>query len=54
MTACEYLADQGLIGKASLPVHLTRRSNVEVQETAFFDVNGDGGGGRDAWRDRGR
>ena len=37
MTACEYLADQGLIGKASLPVHLTRRSNVEVQETAFFD-----------------
>ena len=52
VTACEYLADQGLIGKASLPVHLTRRSNVEVQETAFFDV--DGGGGRDAWRARGR
>ena len=35
-TACEYLADQGLIGKASLPVRLTKRSNVEVQELAFF------------------
>jgi uncharacterized protein len=34
--ACEYLADQGLIGKASTPVRLTRRSNVEVQELAFF------------------
>jgi hypothetical protein len=33
---CEYLADQGLIGRASAPVHLTRRSNVEVQELAFF------------------
>ena len=33
---CEYLADQGLIGKASTPAHLTRRSNVEVQELAFF------------------
>jgi hypothetical protein len=35
-TACEYLADQGLIGKASTPVHLTKKSNVEVQELAFF------------------
>jgi predicted nucleotidyltransferase len=35
-TACEYLADQGLIGKASTPVRLTRKSNVEVQELAFF------------------
>ena len=35
-TACEYLADQGLIGKASTPVQLTRKSNVEVQELAFF------------------
>jgi hypothetical protein len=35
VTACEYLADQGLIGKASVPVHLTKRSNVEVQELAF-------------------
>jgi hypothetical protein len=34
--ACEYLADQGLIGKASTPVQLTRKSNIEVQELAFF------------------
>lgn len=34
-TACEYLADQGLIGKASTPVQLTKRSNVLVQEQAF-------------------
>jgi uncharacterized protein len=39
-TACEYLADQGLIGKASMPVHLTKKSNVEVQELAFFYVEG--------------
>jgi predicted nucleotidyltransferase len=37
-TACEYLADQGLIGKASTPVRLTRKSNVEVQEIAFFSL----------------
>jgi len=35
-TACEYLADEGLIGKASVPVKLTKKSNVEVQELAFF------------------
>jgi hypothetical protein len=35
-TACEYLADQGLIGKASTPVRLTKRSNIEAQELAFF------------------
>ena len=35
-TACEYLADQGLIGKAGAPVHLTKKSNVHVQELAFF------------------
>ena len=35
-SACEYLADQGLIGKASAPVQLTRKSNIEVQELAFF------------------
>jgi hypothetical protein len=34
-SACEYLADQGLIGKVSTPVQLTRRSNVLVQELAF-------------------
>lgn len=33
--ACEYLADQGLIGKVSTSVQLTRRSNVLVQELAF-------------------
>lgn len=34
--ACEYLADQNRIGKASTPVQLTKRSNVSVQELAFF------------------
>jgi hypothetical protein len=37
-TACEYLADQGLIGKASTAVRLTKRSNVDVQELAFFHL----------------
>lgn len=37
-TACEYLADQGLIGKAATPVQLTRKSNVQVQELAFFSL----------------
>ena len=37
-TACEYLADQGLIGKASAPLRLTKRSNVAVQELAFFST----------------
>jgi uncharacterized protein len=37
-TACEYLADQGLIGKASTPVRLTKKSNVAVQELAFFSM----------------
>ena len=41
--ACEYLSDRGLIGKAPLPVHLTRRSNVDVNELAFFcGESGDG------------
>lgn len=35
-TACEYLADQKLIGKAPLPVRLTKRSSVAVEEIAFF------------------
>ncbi len=34
--ACEYLADQGLIGKASASVQLTRKSNIDLQELAFF------------------
>jgi hypothetical protein len=37
-TACEYLADLGLIGKASISVRLTKRSNVDVQELAFFSL----------------
>ena len=34
--ACEYLADQGLIGKASMPARLTKKSNIDVEELAFF------------------
>jgi len=37
-TACEYLADQRLIGKASSSIRLTKRSNVDVQELAFFAI----------------
>jgi hypothetical protein len=37
-SACEYLADQGLIGKASTPVRLTKKSSIDVQELAFFDM----------------
>ena len=37
-TACEYLADQGLIGKASTPVQITRRSNLSLQELAFVHL----------------
>jgi hypothetical protein len=36
ITACEYLCQQGILVQASTPVQLTRRSNVEVQELAFF------------------
>jgi predicted nucleotidyltransferase len=39
-TACEYLADQGLIGKAGVPVRFTKKSNVAVQELAFFYTGG--------------
>jgi hypothetical protein len=41
-TACEYLADQGLIGKASTSARLTRKSSVEVQELAFFGLSPSG------------
>jgi predicted nucleotidyltransferase len=37
-TACEYIADRGLVGKASTPVRLTKRSNIDVQELAFFHM----------------
>ncbi len=37
-TACEYLAHQGLIGKASTPVQLTKMSNVVLQELAFVHL----------------
>lgn len=37
-TACEYLADQGLIGKASTATRLTKKSSVDVQELAFFSL----------------
>jgi hypothetical protein len=43
--ACEYLADQGLLGKAPLPVRLTKRSNIAVNELAFFCATS----GSDAW-----
>jgi hypothetical protein len=36
-TACEYLADQGIIGKAATPARLTKKSNIQIQELAFFD-----------------
>jgi hypothetical protein len=34
--ACEYLADERLIGKASTPLRLTKKSTVDVEELAFF------------------
>jgi predicted nucleotidyltransferase len=38
-TACEYLADRHRIGKASTAARLTRRSNTDVQELAFFALS---------------
>lgn len=35
---CEYLSDRGLLVKASLPVRLTKMSNVDVEELAFFHI----------------
>jgi uncharacterized protein len=37
-TACEYLADQRMIGKASTPARLTKKSSVVVEELAFFSL----------------
>jgi hypothetical protein len=45
-TACEYLADEKLIGKVSLPARLTRKSGVAVQELAFVYLD-DPSGPRD-------
>ncbi len=44
ITACEYLADQKLIGKAATALQLTRRSNVRLQELAFFALEAPAGG----------
>ena len=41
VTACEYLAHRGLIGKAATSVRLTRRSTADVQELAFFYTGAD-------------
>jgi len=35
ITACEYLADQGLIGKVSITSRLTKKSTASVEELAF-------------------
>jgi predicted nucleotidyltransferase len=37
-SACEYLADRGLIGIASTPVHLTKKSNIQLMELAFVHL----------------
>jgi hypothetical protein len=37
--ACEYLAAEGLIGKASLPLRLTKKSSAFVPELAFFAID---------------
>jgi len=42
-TACEYLADQGLILKAAAPVRATKRSSASLQELAFCLPEGSDG-----------
>lgn len=39
VTACEWLADKGVIAKASTPVRLTPKSKVEFEELAFFSLS---------------
>jgi hypothetical protein len=34
--ACEWLADRGVITKLSAPLRLTRRSQVQLEEMAFY------------------
>jgi predicted nucleotidyltransferase len=41
--ACEYLSDRGLIGKASTAIRLTKKSNIDMQELAFFHLGSTGG-----------
>ncbi|MCC6316876.1 MAG: hypothetical protein IT361_04215 [Gemmatimonadaceae bacterium] len=36
---CEYLADQGIIGKASIAARLTKKSTADVQELAFYALS---------------
>jgi predicted nucleotidyltransferase len=36
--ACEYLADRQMIGKVSIPVQITKTSNISVQELAFVHM----------------
>lgn len=43
-SACEYLADHKLIGKASVSAQLTKRSNVGVEELAFVHLGEDSDG----------
>ena len=38
MMACEYLADEGYLGKVSTPVRATKKSSVSLQELAFFHL----------------
>jgi predicted nucleotidyltransferase len=47
-TACEYLADQGLIGKVSTRARLTKKSSIDVQELAFVHL-GEGPPSGDEW-----
>lgn len=35
-TACEWLAEEGILGKASAPRRLTPKSRVDVQEAAYY------------------
>ena len=52
-TACEYLADQGVIGKVSIPARLTKKSNADVQELAFvYLADAAGPPGDEEWKPR--
>ena len=52
-TACEYLADQGVIGKVSIAARLTKKSNADVQELAFvYLADRDGPPSDEEWKPR--